>query len=193
MIFRAWIGALIRDPKRIPDQNGANRVIGALLLSWFLMASCVSDTQEIITITPLVPTATLTYRQIEATWMADPCNPPPEIRVDGEAGGTIFTWVDFNANGQIDEGEPPLAGVEYGGGYGKTDEHGLGSYYDFVPGCACDCWKWGGGLSVFVTVPNGFEATTPTEIAMNSDDDSYAFGFRPLDSTTSTPPATDER
>ncbi len=107
--------------------------------------------------------------------------------IDGFADGKVFVWFDENANGIVDGNERPLSRVLVGIGYPNTftDENGQASVSEFAPGCGKDCWR---GKSIHAQIPQGFKATTPTEVPLIGYGKTYQFGFA-LDpmSATATP------
>jgi hypothetical protein len=111
-----------------------------------------------------------------------PCLPPPKIMVDGAAVAKIYTWVDEDMDGEIDNSEKPLPHVKIAypssefdsinGGF--TSNYGMASTFDFKPGCVCDCWKFS---YVEVISPDGFHPTTPLRQELTGDNLRYEFGF----------------
>jgi|GEM_PF-2559178 len=161
----------------------------AMICCLILLAACTS-----LPTATLLPTATPTPTPVstatptdEVDWSnpanwPDPCSPPEEyIAVDGASTSYVVTFVDLNGNGQMDEDEPGLPGVEvqslYSMGSPKTDDNGETGVSGFYPGCACACWQ---GDTLWVTVPDGFEATTPTEFDLTDNEVTYYFGFKAI-------------
>jgi hypothetical protein len=115
---------------------------------------------------------------------------------DGFANAKVFTWLDLNANGQVDQGEPPLENVAamlirfeqyplkqvfedihsktYFEGEGITDIKGTTNLFIFMPGCTRHCWD---GYSVAVEVPSGYKPTTPIMYVLENNDLKFDFGF----------------
>jgi hypothetical protein len=111
---------------------------------------------------------------------SDPCYVPPDVAVDGAVFATIKIWNDLNGNGEWDNGERPLPWVTL---YSEadatfTDTNGEVPFYSFRPGCPCNCWK---GTSVSVKTPFNYQATTPVEYELTSNDQTFFFGFRLVD------------
>jgi len=105
-------------------------------------------------------------------------SPPAGMKVDGYAGGRVFTFVDVDADGSWDENEPPLPDVPFGMYHQRpvrTGPDGFGKLFKFKPGCWCDCWS---GEFVYVGIPAGYWATTATEVRLTGYDETYRFGFR---------------
>jgi hypothetical protein len=110
--------------------------------------------------------------------------------VDGAASAKVFTWVDADADGDVDPYEEPLPWVTTSVVYPDflTAEDGWGQPWTFKPGCAASCWE---GHSVKVKAPPGYTATTPLEFPLNGADEAYYFGFR-LDPGATLPRFPDE-
>jgi hypothetical protein len=108
------------------------------------------------------------------------CNPPPGIAVDGETVAKVLTWNDLNGNGIMDASEPPLPWITIYVGYplSLTMADGQGVASQFAPGCACRCWT---DKTVSAQTPPGYRATTPTEVPLTGDDDTYQIGFQAED------------
>ncbi|KAA3643143.1 MAG: hypothetical protein DWQ07_21740 [Chloroflexi bacterium] len=117
---------------------------------------------------------------------------PVPVLADCFVNFHLSAWVDADGDGNRDEGEAPLQGVEFfvngpyassvAGGKGTSDENGEASI---------DTWSPGGCLenaefSVLAETPEGYELTTISPIVhdgstgLNGD---YAFGFAPIDGT----------
>jgi hypothetical protein len=160
------------------DDEATPICIRLLLLLPIMLIGCVSGppvTPATDTRPTLIPSVTPTP-DFEATYEADPCNPPPEMAVDGIAEATVFAWVDADADGVHDADEPPLAGVEVLMDYPfpVTDENGMVEASEFQPGCACDCWQ---NVELIITVPEGYRATTPAKVMLIGPNLTYEFGF----------------
>jgi hypothetical protein len=105
----------------------------------------------------------------------------------GDGQASVTTWIDSNANGIQEIGEPPLANVCLWSGYNvisgvhvlvdpceaeyhdATDDRG--AWGEFLPGGKCEEYY------VFVRTPDGYQATT--DLGSNSCD--AKFGFVPED------------
>jgi hypothetical protein len=91
----------------------------------------------------------------------------------------ILAWVDTDADGVQDAGEPGLAGVRIALWDGGTDWGGVTGKDGLLTGnlgprsCSAQI------DAASVGIPAGFRATTPTRI--NGARDSYSFGFAPLE------------
>jgi len=100
-----------------------------------------------------------------------------EVMVDGAADARIYTWVDLNENGVVDNDEPPLpyVRIDYPFSYlQRTDDFGNASASNFKPGCESECWV---DEYVEVITPEGYRATTPVRVEMTGDNLLYCFGF----------------
>jgi hypothetical protein len=96
---------------------------------------------------------------------------------DGYASANVQTWHDSDGDGEKDAGESLLPWVTIQLAYESsiTDSNGQGTVGVFKPGCVSRCWK---DEAVSVKVPPGYKATTPTEIDLTGQDDTYIFGFQ---------------
>jgi len=115
----------------------------------------------------------------------------PEYQfVDGAASAKVFTWVDTDADGAVDPDEEPLPWVTTSvvSPHFLTGEDGWGQPWTFKPGCAASCWE---GHSVTVKAPPGYFATTPLQLPLTGEDQSYYFGFR-IDPSATLPSFPDE-
>ncbi len=118
------------------------------------------------------------------------CYVPPDVAVDGFANANVQAWDDLNGDGRKGNEEPPLQNVlvimvPTGYVYNpepppisavqETDKNGMTTVSDFRPGCACNCWT---DRAVAAWGPQGYEATTPTLVALTMSDGTVNFGFR---------------
>lgn len=120
----------------------------------------------------------LVYSRVFApTPTADPCVAPPGVLVDGVALGTVRVFEDLDGDGEEDEGEPPLAGVEvfYPSLTEPTGEDGSTRIFIFKAGCVCDCWRHEG---IHLIAPEGYHPTTPLDQSLTGDNLTYWFGFQ---------------
>ncbi len=97
---------------------------------------------------------------------------------DGAAAANVFTWTDTDADGILDPHEQPLPWVTTSIGYPDflTATDGWAQPSLFKPGCARSCWR---GETVSVKVPPGYVPTTPEQLPLTADNQTYYFGFRP--------------
>lgn len=155
-----------------------------LILSVGILIELASGCSQASSITPSIapPTKTPSANDILASYNADPCNPPEGMAVDGAASANVQIWHDLNENGMVDSGEPPLPWITFmvgdytEGGPHATDKFGLGSGYEFMPGCSCECWR---GKSVSIQIPYGYTATTPsTQVLTNDYKAIHQFGLK---------------
>lgn len=166
--------------------NVVTVLIGAAL---FLLIGCTSEaiipstaTNEpalsAIPTLAVAPTQTRYVDLLDTDNWPDPCTPPEEVAVDGEAAANVLTWHDLNENGEIDDDEPFLSGIKFfvdnSWRAPVTDERGRGRDAEFMPGCACDCWE---GSNVIVVVPPEFFPTTPGIKLLTGEEETYLFGF----------------
>jgi len=94
---------------------------------------------------------------------------------DGMASAEVITWLDEDQDGVRDEGEPPFPWVEISPGWRAiTNDAGRGSTYEFMAGCARDCW-----VTSYASVhtPQGYAPTTPTTYRLTAESETYEFGF----------------
>jgi hypothetical protein len=112
------------------------------------------------------------------------------VFTDGCYLGTAKAWVDANGNGIREADEQPLKGVLFELGDGMHDDNYLyqpesdenGEFVLSVFPNTCESLA-GGELVLSVTVPEGYRATTPTEIVItateltDSEMGEYSFGF----------------
>ena len=117
-----------------------------------------------------------------------PCWPPPGWAVDGAARARAVVWEDRNADGIRHPDEPPVQGIMIGlvsgcemhyvdldyGWCALTDNNGRAEVSDFRARCACKCWE---GATVYLNVPPGYRATTPTKYELTADSLTYSFGL----------------
>jgi len=101
----------------------------------------------------------------------------PGAAGDGFASAQVHTWQDADGDSQQDPDEAALAWVTIQMGYERsiTDANGQGMVGVFKPGCAQRCWE---GEVVSIQVPPGQRATTPTDLDLTGQENSYAFGFQ---------------
>ncbi|MEJ2209702.1 MAG: hypothetical protein P8129_11775 [Anaerolineae bacterium] len=118
---------------------------------------------------------------------------------DCEWVGSGQAWVDENADGMHDPGEPPLAGVTLhasdvrngvwnSGGPSVTNWKGEATLWTFLPGCPRV------KMEVRADVPEGYRLTTPARLADQGgrEEQVYEFGFAYLPgvpTVTPLPPA----
>jgi hypothetical protein len=110
----------------------------------------------------------------------DEIYPYAEVMVDGMAVAHVYSWHDIDGNGLVDEGEPPIPWVTIKVAYPDylTGSDGWGYAYEFMPGCAKDCWR---GETVEVKTPPGYELTTPNIYPLTGNEVDYYFGFKIID------------
>jgi hypothetical protein len=108
--------------------------------------------------------------------------PTPAVMADCFWSVQVYAWVDEDGDGAVDEGEPPLEGVQANFSLtfltgGTTDANGVASVLGMYPS-ACDPTL---DNRLIVKTPAGYEATTPTEVEYDdAREERYEFGFRPL-------------
>lgn len=144
-------------------------VVSGLLVLGFLVG-CASAQRPVIEV---VPSPAVTP------------HPSPTPIIAAECGWfqTLHAYTDSNENRQFDVGEPPLAGVVF------TIESSVAATYDTEPTNAEGKHEellmlWGcppASIHVRVRIPDGYRATTPTEIDGSSlpDDSTISFGLVP--------------
>jgi hypothetical protein len=109
---------------------------------------------------------------------------------DGCYLGTAKAWIDENANGLWDTDEKPLPGVSFSLTDGKSDRDYLyeavskekGEFFLSIFPNTCKSLK-GYTLTLRATPPQGYQATTSSEIVIPQDElldtdmHDYSFGF----------------
>lgn len=105
-----------------------------------------------------------------------PCAAPPWVQVDGYVMTNFYVWYDKNANAIQDEGEPAFRGVtvHLGTESSRTSQKGEAQVWLFRPNCVCNCWK---DVKAWMDVPQGYRATTPTEVMLSEADQLVTFGL----------------
>lgn len=103
------------------------------------------------------------------------------VLADCFQSATAVAWHDANANGVKDEGEVPLAGIEFvlePTVYSRTrsDETGIARISATTPGEECPKLA-----QVIATDFAGYELTTEKAVDYISEDAQHLFGFRPVD------------
>ncbi len=113
-------------------------------------------------------------------------NSSPEILADCFLSFNLSAWNDLDADGVWDESELPLEGIEFhiNGLFAAivseqpciSDEEGKCSIGTWAPG---ECLA--GNFTITATIPEDYEATTPTEITLALTPADYSakaqFGF----------------
>jgi len=90
----------------------------------------------------------------------------------------VYAWVDEDADGVADEGEPPLEGVEVNFSLtfltgGTTDADGAASVLGMYPSaCNPDLEN-----QVVAVAPEDYRPTTDLRLALVEGQSDYAFGF----------------
>jgi hypothetical protein len=105
--------------------------------------------------------------------------PTPEVLADCFQSATALAWLDENGNGEWDEGEAPLAGIEFvlePTVYSRTtsDEDGVADIFATTPGGICP-----ENQQVIAVGFDGYTLTTAQSLAYLDDNTDYAFGFQP--------------
>jgi len=128
------------------------------LLAHLLLASCI----------PLIP--------VEAPLSA---TATPAILADCFPLVDVLAWLDENGDGIWNDGESPLAGIEFRltlavyGGHAVSDENGLAHISAMYPG---ECLE----MQQIVAVSfSGYTLTTPIVLDYLTADTEYLFGFQP--------------
>jgi hypothetical protein len=108
--------------------------------------------------------------------------PTPEVIADCFWSVQVYAWVDEDGDGLVDEGEPPLEGVQVNFSLtfltgGTTDANGVASVLGMTPGsCLPDLEN-----RLIVETPAGYEPTTETQVPYDDTREKrYDFGFRPV-------------
>ena len=97
----------------------------------------------------------------------------------------LTAWIDENANGELDAGELPLAGVEFrvDGGYASSTSKGRATS-DEEGNATVDTWTPGGcpdTFSISATPPEGYTLTTESPVVVTEPFSARvdaAFGFQ---------------
>ena len=106
------------------------------------------------------------------------------VSPDCEWNGVVKTWIDANGNGQWDEDEAPLAGVNcfaegsYSVGVGEavSNQHGEARLSTMLAGCPEE-----GILTVWVEPPPGYRLVTQGRLPVRLyDTEPLLFGFLPV-------------
>ena len=124
-----------------------------------------------------------------ATAIENPATVTVITNADCLWAGSTFAFIDENANGKHEQGEPPLAGVAFhvddvlnkyvDVGYHHpeiTDEDGKGWLSVWLPGCPEVA------LEVYTVPSDGYVLTTPDTVPAQHRSNliqHFAFGFRP--------------
>lgn len=115
-------------------------------------------------------------------WLAPGSAPTPtptvEVMADCFWSVQVYAWVDEDADGVADEGEPPLEGVEVNFSLtfltgGTTDADGAASVLGMYPSaCNPDLEN-----QVVAVAPEDYRPTTDLRLALVEGQSDYAFGF----------------
>ena len=106
-----------------------------------------------------------------------PCHPPFWVTVDGVATQKVFAFYDDNKNGIFEadlERALPNITIQLAEETAITDKQGLATVYAYKEGCACKCSK---GDTLLVTIPNGWQTTTPIQFILKGNEDTIPLGF----------------
>lgn len=148
-------------------QQPARRLIGLLMILLLLGAAACTEP----------PVEQIPVRETPST-APQLATPTPEILADCFPGADVFAWLDENGNGIWDEGEPPLAGIEFYLGptaafsYETTGEDGLAHISAWAPG---ECLV----MQITAVTFTGYTLTTPQKVDYLSTNSDYRFGFQP--------------
>ena len=146
---------------------------------WGLLAACAPPTTERIT-----PRETPTAEE-------DAADPADQIVADCFYSATALAWLDENGDGRWDEGEPPLAGIEFilePTAFSRTvsDENGVADIFATTPGTDCP-----EPTHLLAIRYDGYALTTPGRIDEVDLTEEYTFGFQPEGGVDTAVTATD--
>ena len=104
--------------------------------------------------------------------------PTPQVLADCFQSATAKAWLDINGDGALDEGEPPLAGIEFvlePTVYSRatSDANGIAAIVATTPGETCP-----DNQQVVAVGFEGYTLTTEQSLDYVSVDTVYAFGFQ---------------
>lgn len=151
-------------------------ILFILIVSGLFVATACTPTRVIVDYDPIVPENNAAPDSFPTA--------TPEILADCFQWATATVWLDENGNGVWDDGEAPLAGIEFvlePTVYSRTlsDENGIAEIFATTPGAGCP-----ENQQVMAVRFDGYVPTTEKSLAYTGVDTEYLFGFQPLPAST---------
>ena len=152
----------------------------------FRFLLCIAVALTLSACAPAQPPADLPAPTATSTTM--PTVTPEAVLADCFEYFYLAAWLDTDGNGVWDQGEQPLAGVEFfvAGSYAHSLSQGKAVSAENGE-ASVDTWSPGGcinleGYSVQATAPEGYQLTTTSPLPYDPDaspTNPYIFGFQP--------------